>query len=647
MTDLSKLVVRLEAETARYQSELEKARGKLSNFDRDASESAKRIGAAVGVALAGAATGAAALVKQAIDASDELAKMSRSTGISTEALSQLQYAAGLSGVDDLSGSLNKLNRSIGEAAQGSKAQADAFAALGVSVVDANGNIRDTESVLTDVAQAFSEYEDGAAKSTIAQDLFGRSGAQLISFLNEGADGLAVLRQEADSFGLTVSQQTAQQAEAFNDQLSRIGSIGAGVTQQVQAQLLPTLNDLADQFLDTAKQGDLAKKTAVILDVALRGLIVTAITLKSFFEAVGTTIGAALAAAVTFFRDGPTAAARILGEASSDVRQQVSEDIEAIVKVWKAGNDEIVKSAEQTQQALEGAATPGRRQLRLPVAQGGAGAPNDQVSERAKQQRAEIDEAARQLEQLRSQAESLKESLRTPDEILADQRELIDTLYDNLLISAETRTRAIQAANDEYYRSLDGMVEETEKATDQMSVFADQAARNMQDAFAEFLFDPFKDGVQGMLKSFVDALRRMAAEYLATLAIQQIGNALGGGAGSGLAALFGGGRATGGPVDPGRFYVVGEQGPELLVPRSAGTVVPLDGAGGGSPRITVNNYGTPQSYRVESVSRDEVRLIARDVVDQRAPSAVARDMANPNSQTSKALAQNTSAGRRRQ
>ena len=68
--------------------------------------------------------------------------------------------------------------------------------------------------------------------------------------------------------------------------------------------------------------------------------------------------------------------------------------------------------------------------------------------------------------------------------------------------------------EELKQELDGLPDKTDDATDKMQAIADQAARNMQDAFADFLFDPFEDGLDGMLKGFIDILRRMAAEQLA-------------------------------------------------------------------------------------------------------------------------------------
>lgn len=123
------------------------------------------------------------------------------------------------------------------------------------------------------------------------------------------------------------------------------------------------------------------------------------------------------------------------------------------------------------------------------------------------------------------------------------------------------------------------------ATDEMSVFADEAARNLQDAFAQFFLN-FDQGLDGMLRGFVDTLRRMAAEAAAS---QILGMVFGGLAGSsnsflaGLGKAFGGGRAAGGPVSAGTSYLVGERGPEIFVPGSSGRIVP----NGGGVSISAN------------------------------------------------------------
>lgn len=137
-----------------------------------------------------------------------------------------------------------------------------------------------------------------------------------------------------------------------------------------------------------------------------------------------------------------------------------------------------------------------------------------------------------------------------------------------------------------------------ETTDQMTVFAKQAGKNIQDAFSEFLFDPFKGGLNGMLDGFTIMLRKMAAEALASQVLSSIGNwgKTGGGAGSiigGIAsAVFGGGKATGGAVSGGTTYLVGERGPELFTPSGSGNITPNDKLGGKSVTV-INNFTLSQ------------------------------------------------------
>jgi hypothetical protein len=109
----------------------------------------------------------------------------------------------------------------------------------------------------------------------------------------------------------------------------------------------------------------------------------------------------------------------------------------------------------------------------------------------------------------------------------------------------------------------------------MTEYAKQAARNIQSEFADFLFDPFSEGLDSMLAGFIDVIRRMIAEAGSAFILRQLfgGSELG-------AALFGK-RAAGGPVMGGGSYLVGEKGPEMFVPGSSGMIVPnhkLDGSG---------------------------------------------------------------------
>jgi hypothetical protein len=188
---------------------------------------------------------------------------------------------------------------------------------------------------------------------------------------------------------------------------------------------------------------------------------------------------------------------------------------------------------------------------------------------------------------------------------------------------------------------------------EMSEFAKQAAADMQSVFAQFLFDPFSHGVRGMLKDFVDVIRRMVAEAaaakilgpkskgglgLADLITGGIDGLFGGargnsivqgehdwlgkiikGAGSIFGTIFGGPRAMGGPVSAGVSYLVGERGPERFVPGTSGFIVP-NGAGGTitfAPTYNIDARGATTDLidALPAVLRANNEALRADILDQ--------------------------------
>lgn len=149
-----------------------------------------------------------------------------------------------------------------------------------------------------------------------------------------------------------------------------------------------------------------------------------------------------------------------------------------------------------------------------------------------------------------------------------------------LIDLPTFNARVAEAQRELMKALEG---DAKTAMDQVSIYADQAARNMQSAFADFLFDPFKDGLDGMLKGFIDVIRRMIAEAAAAKIFEGAGGFFGDILGAiGLGGLPG--RASGGPVSSGKSYLVGEKGPEVVTMGGSGFVTPNHALGGGGVTI---------------------------------------------------------------
>ncbi|WP_444452573.1 phage tail tape measure protein [Rhodobacter capsulatus] len=208
----------------------------------------------IGVGLTAASTGIALAIKGQLDAADDLSKMSQKFGISIEDLSRLGYAADLSGVsmDSMAASLKKLSRNMSDAASGQKAQVELFKRLGISVTDSEGRMRSTEAVMKDIADVMAKLPDGAEKTALALDLFGKSGAEMIPMLNGGSSSLAELTAEAQSMGIVITAETGRSAEAFNDNISRIQTAVSGLVVQLSASLAPTLASISASVVEITK-----------------------------------------------------------------------------------------------------------------------------------------------------------------------------------------------------------------------------------------------------------------------------------------------------------------------------------------------------------------------------------------------------------
>lgn len=238
------LRVNLGLDSAQFSAGLKASQANLAKFGKTVAVGFAAV--ATAAVAAGAAMGVA--VKGAIDNADALSKAAQKAGVTTEALSRLKYAADYSDVslEQLTGGLGRLSKTMLDIANGAKGPAaTAFKALGISVTDASGKLRNSDAVFVEIADRFGRMEDGATKTALAISLFGKAGAELIPLLNSGKDGLAAMADESDRLGLTISTRTGKAAEAFNDTLTKIGNILGGVVNKVMEAALPALQSLAD------------------------------------------------------------------------------------------------------------------------------------------------------------------------------------------------------------------------------------------------------------------------------------------------------------------------------------------------------------------------------------------------------------------
>ena len=222
---------------------------------------------------AAAVAGFSAFVKGAIDSADAFGKLSTRTGIAADKLQAYANAGKLADVSqsDLETGLRTLARTQGEAADGVKTYSEAYSKLGLSVKKADGSLKPSDELLGEIADKFADLPNGPEKAAIAMDIFGRSGSKLITLLNGGTEAL-------ERFNYETSENFAQNAEYFNDQISILQIQFEGFRMQLADALLPALNAILEVFSDLFDSGADFGPLFNVIEGGVRGVAVVVLGL---------------------------------------------------------------------------------------------------------------------------------------------------------------------------------------------------------------------------------------------------------------------------------------------------------------------------------------------------------------------------------
>lgn len=589
MADLAKLVVRLEAQTAQYQAQLERAQKQLTRFESVGSKAIKTLaGVVAGVSFAN-------LISGSLTAAARLGDLAKQTGIAVEDLSRLQYAARQNGsdLDTLATGLRQLASNAVDAAGGAEAQAYAFQALGISVEDANGQIRPTNDLLLEIAEKFRGFEDGATKSALAGDLFGKKiGPELIPLLNQGRDGITTLAEEADRLGLTLSGSAAASADQFNAAIDRGKQQVESFLANALAPLLPVLTDSINAFTGSANGAYAMEFAARTLQAGVKGLVTIGMGVVFTFKEIGKTLGALAAVAVAVANGDFKRAADIVKNRGSDFVESSRDALTAMEKLWSDTGQQIVGEAKRADVELR------KTLIYNPAGQGSKGGgkakSRDDIGEVV------VTAARTRVSAMQSMYESLDQLTQTSTERQLAQFAEIESALNEL--QAAGRITAEQYAA-RYNEALDALLSEVNvtaekvgdrylKQYDKVNEYQKALAQNTVDIIADTLREGFKGGVDDILVRFRDMLLELAIQAQAARIGEMIfgtnpgkgggGSGFLGGIGSFLSGLFGPGRARGGPVSPGTLYPVNENTPntEYFMPSVPGTIIPAEKVGGG-------------------------------------------------------------------
>ncbi|WAM57368.1 hypothetical protein, partial [Vreelandella venusta] len=185
---------------------------------------------------------AANTLQNQINWGDQLQKTNLRIGASTEALSQYNYVASLSGVEfgQLTTAWQRQTRRIAEAAAGTGVASKALDRLGLSAKDLNQLA--PEEQFERIAGAMQNVESSSERVALAQKLWDSEGVKLVQIVNQGSDAIAAMRAEADALGLTISQDTANSMATYNDEVDKLKFAAQGLSQTLAAELIPSMTE---------------------------------------------------------------------------------------------------------------------------------------------------------------------------------------------------------------------------------------------------------------------------------------------------------------------------------------------------------------------------------------------------------------------
>jgi hypothetical protein len=649
---LATLSIDLVAQLANLQAGMDKA-GRIAEKQAAQIEAGyKRMTAAAGAvgAALGAALSAGAIVefvRATVDGVDKLNDLADATGASIENLSALEDIAKRTGtsVDTVGGAVVKLNKALGDAKPGSD-QAAALDALGLSAERLKR--LDPAEALRQVAVALSGYANDGNKARLVQELFGKSLAEVAPLLKDLAD--------AGRLNATVTTEQAQRAEDFNRQLFELKKNTDDAARSIIDKLVPALTDLvkgwntgglrgvgdaigemiglgkqyhaernlkilADDLLKlellfaTAPKGpgktalarDLEEKTkeyeaARNVYIKVRGLDQTAPSFRA-----SQNYGDTRASLPSISRPA-AAAAPSADKARRFISNSFDQDTINALRAMEATDTNKLRELES---ALSGLFTLQRETRGDPA-----------VVQAIAKVRAEIEALTTKKMPDLEPLQAYKDAVAAIADTNVVQITNLSAALDQLFKMRETQLYGPEV--DEAISRLRDKLAELKKPLEQTSEFAAQAGRNIQDALGESILATLDGSTKSIGRIWGDMLKRMAAQAAAAqLGKYLLGDQFGktgavggvvGDLGNWLGGLIAGQRASGGPVMAGRPYLVGERGPEIVVPQQAGTVLPNGvGMGGGSTfQVVVQGDASENTVRLiqGAMAQFEARMMMR-------------------------------------
>lgn len=564
------IIVDLLMRTGSFETDTKRAEAALKKFQKQAVDAAKVAGQAIG-AFAG---GMAVLVQQTVQANAEMQRFAALSNTSTSTFQALATGAKTVGIeaDKMADIFKDVQDKVGDFMQtGGGAMADFFENIAPQVGVTAEQFRRLSG-----PEALQLYVDSLEKANLSQsdmifymEAIASDASLLLPLLKNGGEGFREYADMAQRFGVILEDDALAAMNDFKRANDITQLAMRGFANQVTQAIVPAFMNMVNVFSNADTGARNLSAAAQIAANGMKILLSAGAMVAGAFKTIGEYFGGLAAVWANIFAGRFKQAYETYKDVNLDFVGNTRQTVDAMKSIWAEYTP--------TSGAIPAPVMPGR----LSVARGTTG--GSTAGNKAERDR-EAEEYARWMESMEQAA--------------ADHRIRV---YHKMLDDMEADEKSYQEWMDSMRKAeLDRYGDMVTRQTEQMDSFAKQAAENIQDQLGEGLYQMMQGNFKDIGASFKQMIDRMVAEAAAArIARAMFGDLVEGGSGDGWlggifksigGALFGGGRAGGGDVLGGRAYLVGESGPEMFVPRTAGTVIPnMAMAGGGGSMSIVNNF----------------------------------------------------------
>ncbi len=658
---IARLSVSLGLETAAFERGTKRATKEMSGFEKNMSRASKAVGTAFTAMLGAFAVdqivGAA---KRSLDFAASLGEVATQLGLTTRELQEYRFAATQTGIEqgEMEKGLAKLSRTIGEAASGNEKAAAMFDRLGISIRDSNGNVRATGDLLPEIADAYAKLGSAAEQSALSAEIFGsKLGQKLNPLLAEGSKGIAAYREEANRLGLVIDEAMIRNADEASDTIAKLENFISMKFTSTVAENSQAIGKLANDLIGLVSAiGSVADKWRY-LELQMKKIDIWTQPLGSASWQERASDAASVDRQLGMMDGSTQRAARGRSNNRAQRRQRARALAPLAPAEWAAGtiiggaagrsirgggvtSPQMAPWQQQLmfggkRNAVGGSAFGGTYWSQFTPGQGEgfirmASAANDMVKPlgladalfknmatvNAPRLLATVKELTPAAEQMRGVTQSILDRLYPEEAEMRRYQEELAALNASLKAGELSTTDYARAVNDLRHEfdgfaqtirenaeivatgigpTMDDLLDQADASWERFSTaLIDQSARTRDQVVSNYL---------SLAAGVGDALGQLIGGKTGRI-IGGIFNLIGQ-----VAPLFGGARAEGGPVSAGRAYLVGERGPELVVPRTNGHVVPNHALGGGAQLVEIVDTTGLFKFRVNGQIRAAAPSIA--------------------------------------